>query len=72
MSKKYFGTDGIRGTVGEGPINPEFMLKLGWAVVRDMQGIPLRNINSINTGQMVKISMDKGSLTAVVKEKTND
>lgn len=32
MSKrKYFGTDGIRGKVGEHPINPEFVLKLGWA-----------------------------------------
>lgn len=31
MSKRYFGTDGIRGAVGEGTINPEFMLKLGWA-----------------------------------------
>ncbi|MES2625838.1 MAG: phosphoglucosamine mutase [Pseudomonadota bacterium] len=29
--KKYFGTDGIRGAVGEYPITPEFMLKLGWA-----------------------------------------
>lgn len=34
MNKKYFGTDGIRGTVGEGVINPEFVLKLGWAVGR--------------------------------------
>jgi phosphoglucosamine mutase len=32
MSRKYFGTDGIRGRVGAGPINPEFVLKLGWAV----------------------------------------
>lgn len=31
MSKKYFGTDGIRGRVGESPITPDFMLKLGWA-----------------------------------------
>lgn len=31
MGKKYFGTDGIRGTVGQSPITPEFMLKLGWA-----------------------------------------
>lgn len=31
MSRKYFGTDGIRGRVGEGAINPEFVLKLGWA-----------------------------------------
>lgn len=31
MTRKYFGTDGIRGTVGEYPITPEFVLKLGWA-----------------------------------------
>ena len=31
MSRKYFGTDGIRGRVGQAPITPEFMLKLGWA-----------------------------------------
>jgi phosphoglucosamine mutase len=31
MSKRYFGTDGIRGLVGESPITPDFMLKLGWA-----------------------------------------
>jgi phosphoglucosamine mutase len=29
--RKYFGTDGIRGKVGESFINPEFVLKLGWA-----------------------------------------
>ncbi|MBK8974190.1 MAG: phosphoglucosamine mutase [Hahellaceae bacterium] len=34
MGKRYFGTDGIRGCVGEEPITPEFMLKLGWAVGR--------------------------------------
>ena len=34
MDKKYFGTDGIRGKVGEGPITAEFILKLGWAVGR--------------------------------------
>ncbi len=32
MSRKYFGTDGIRGRVGEYPITPEFCLRLGWAV----------------------------------------
>lgn len=34
MSRKYFGTDGIRGSVGEGVINPEFVMKLGWAAGR--------------------------------------
>ena len=32
MSRQYFGTDGIRGRVGQYPINPEFCLRLGWAV----------------------------------------
>lgn len=30
-NRKYFGTDGIRGKVGETPITPDFVLKLGWA-----------------------------------------
>lgn len=33
-NRKYFGTDGIRGHVGLSNINPEFVLKLGWAVGR--------------------------------------
>ena len=32
MTRKYFGTDGIRGHVGTFPIVPDFMLRLGWAV----------------------------------------
>ena len=31
MTKKYFGTDGIRGEVGEFPITPDFMMRLGYA-----------------------------------------
>ncbi len=31
MARKYFGTDGIRGRVGQFPITPEFVMKLGWA-----------------------------------------
>lgn len=34
MKKRYFGTDGIRGKVGESLITPEFALKLGWAAGR--------------------------------------
>ncbi|MCO7225083.1 phosphoglucosamine mutase [Pleionea sp. CnH1-48] len=30
--RKYFGTDGVRGKVGQFPITPDFVLKLGWAV----------------------------------------
>lgn len=31
MAKKYFGTDGVRGEVGQFPITPDFVLKLGYA-----------------------------------------
>ena len=31
MSRKYFGTDGVRGTVGEAPITPDFVMRLGYA-----------------------------------------
>jgi len=31
VSRKYFGTDGIRGRVGDSPVTPDFILKLGWA-----------------------------------------
>ncbi len=32
MSRKYFGTDGVRGRVGEEPITPDFVMRLGYAV----------------------------------------
>lgn len=32
--RKYFGTDGVRGRVGQFPITPEFAVKLGWAAGR--------------------------------------
>ena len=38
MTKQFFGTDGIRGTVGTHPITPDFMLKLGWAAGRILGG----------------------------------
>ncbi len=36
MARKYFGTDGVRGTVGQFPITPDFVLKLGWAAGKVM------------------------------------
>jgi phosphoglucosamine mutase len=49
----YFGTDGIRGRVGESLINPEFVLKLGWAA-----GMALKHNNSskILIGKDTRIS----------------
>jgi phosphoglucosamine mutase len=34
MSRKYFGTDGVRGRVGQLPMTPDFVLRLGWAAGR--------------------------------------
>ncbi|MEO8345834.1 MAG: phosphoglucosamine mutase [Betaproteobacteria bacterium] len=36
MKRKYFGTDGIRGRMGEEPITPELVMKLGWAAGRTL------------------------------------
>lgn len=38
MAKRYFGTDGIRGRVGEAPITADFVLKLGWAAGKVLAG----------------------------------
>ncbi len=38
MTRTYFGTDGIRGTVGNAPITPDFMLRLGHAVGQVLRG----------------------------------
>ena len=53
MSKRYFGTDGIRGRVGEYPITAEFVLKLGWAVGRVLQ---TRGFNKVVIGKDTRIS----------------
>jgi phosphoglucosamine mutase len=34
VTRKYFGTDGVRGRVGVAPMTPDFALKLGWAAGR--------------------------------------
>jgi phosphoglucosamine mutase len=49
---RYFGTDGIRGKVGDYPITPEFVLKLGWAVGR----ILANGNNKVLIGKDTRIS----------------
>ena len=38
MGRRYFGTDGVRGRVGEPPITADFVLKLGWAAGQALRG----------------------------------
>ena len=51
--RKYFGTDGIRGRVGENLINPEFVMKLGWAAGKILAG---RGTNKVLIGKDTRIS----------------
>ncbi len=52
--RKYFGTDGVRGRVGEGPITAEFVLKLGWAAGRVLAS--RRGRGSVVIGKDTRIS----------------
>jgi phosphoglucosamine mutase len=51
--REYFGTDGIRGKVGESVINPEFVIKLGWAAGKVLAG---RGTNKVLIGKDTRIS----------------
>ena len=55
MSRTYFGTDGIRGTVGAAPITPDFVLRLGHAVGRVLQA-PERARPTVLIGKDTRIS----------------
>jgi phosphoglucosamine mutase len=39
MSRKYFGTDGVRGRVGQPPITPDFVMRLGYAAGKVLHGM---------------------------------
>jgi phosphoglucosamine mutase len=65
MKRIYFGTDGIRGRVGEYPITPDFMLKLGWAAGRvfsregQQQGVLIGKDTRIS-GYMFESALEAG------------
>ncbi len=53
MARKYFGTDGVRGLVGQFPITPEFVLKLGWAAGKVFAG---HGANRVLIGKDTRLS----------------
>ena len=71
MSRTYFGTDGIRGTVGQAPITPDFMLRLGHAVGRvlkcqiDRPTVLIGKDTRIS-GYMIESSLEAGFASAGV------
>lgn len=71
MSRTYFGTDGIRGTVGQSPITPDFMLRLGHAVGRVLKRSEDRPTVLIGkdtriSGYMIESALEAGFASAGV------
>ena len=72
MTRQYFGTDGIRGTVGQAPITPDFMLRLGHAVGRvlrrsgSLRPTVLIGKDTRISGYMIESSLEAGLSSAGV------
>ncbi len=70
MEKKYFGTDGIRGKVGEYPITADFLLKLGWATgrvfAREGHGFVVVGKDTRISGYMFESALEAGLSAAGV------
>ncbi|MFZ9543975.1 MAG: phosphoglucosamine mutase [Hylemonella sp.] len=71
MTRKYFGTDGIRGRVGEAPITPDFVLRLAHAVGRVLRRAEARPTVLIGkdtriSGYMLESALESGFNSAGV------
>ena len=71
MTRKYFGTDGIRGTVGQAPITPDFVLRLAHAVGRVLKQTEERPLVLIGkdtriSGYMLESALESGFNSAGV------
>ncbi|MDB5929953.1 MAG: phosphoglucosamine mutase, partial [Polaromonas sp.] len=71
MTRKYFGTDGIRGTVGQAPITPDFVLRLAHAVGRVLRKTEARPTVLIGkdtriSGYMLESALESGFNSAGV------
>ena len=71
MTRAYFGTDGIRGTVGQAPITPDFMLRLGHSVGRVLKAKEERPTVLIGkdtriSGYMIESALEAGFASAGV------
>jgi phosphoglucosamine mutase len=71
MTRKYFGTDGIRGTVGQAPITPDFVMRLAHAVGRVLKKTETRPTVLIGkdtriSGYMLESALESGFNSAGV------
>ncbi|KZN67059.1 phosphoglucosamine mutase [Pseudoalteromonas luteoviolacea] len=67
-TRKYFGTDGVRGLVGEFPITPEFALKLGWAAGKVLSKSGTKKViigkDTRISGYLLETSLEAGLIAA--------
>ncbi|MDO9218602.1 MAG: phosphoglucosamine mutase, partial [Lacisediminimonas sp.] len=74
MTRKYFGTDGVRGTVGSLPITPDFIMKLGYAagrvLVQSQPGVARHEVligkDTRISGYMLEAALEAGFAAAGV------
>lgn len=70
MSRKYFGTDGVRGKVGSFPITPDFAMKLGWAAGTVLASSGTKEVligkDTRSSGYMLESAMEAGFSAAGV------
>ncbi len=70
MSRKYFGTDGVRGRVGEAPITADFVLRLGWATGKALAATGSRKVligkDTRISGYMFESALEAGLAAAGV------
>ncbi|PSV60644.1 phosphoglucosamine mutase [Photobacterium profundum] len=68
MTRKYFGTDGVRGKVGDYPITPDFALKLGWAAGRVLSRLGTKKViigkDTRISGYMLESALEAGLAAA--------
>ncbi len=68
MTRRYFGTDGIRGRVGDYPVSADFMLKLGWAagrvLVRDERRAVVIGKDTRVSGYLFESALEAGLASA--------
>ena len=68
MSRRYFGTDGIRGKVGKPPMTVEFVLKIGWAagkvLARKNRGFVIIGKDTRISGYMFESALEAGLAAA--------
>ncbi len=67
-NRKYFGTDGVRGLVGEFPITPKFALKLGWAAGKVLSKAGTKKVligkDTRISGYLLETSLQAGLIAA--------